>query len=709
VLKVNGQPAQRYEPTTDAPNVIGGWAGNSVQSGLYGGTIGGGGSMNLFDYGQGLKPQPNLVTNNAEFGTIAGGYNNIVGGYGGAISGGSVHRELGSFGVIGGGQFHTIESNASYAVIGGGYNNAIRSNSATSVIVAGHDSQIINANYSFIGGGGLHSILSGAYDSFIGAGGYAYIGTNAHSSFIGGGGANVILDNASYATIPGGQYNTIGSNAFYAVISGGIGNSNSGAWSVTAGGYYNTNSGIVSFIGAGDYNITGTNAAYSFVGGGYYNSIEGYTSFLGGGAGNTIDANSSYGFIGGGINNTNGGYATTVPGGVGNFALGSYSFAAGHRAKAVHTGSFVWADSTDADFFSSNTNQFNIRAGGGFRLETGGAAATLNGQPLLSGSVPANALSGTYPNAVTFNNVANSFSGDGSGLTGLNASALSSGTVSAGRLSGSYNINITGTAATATTAANLNGRATNNFWTTTGNSGTSPFANFIGTSDGANLLIKGGFVGVGRTSPITPAEAFGVDAPAGAGFFGGMYVNTTGANALPFYGYATGGTGRVYHYVDGGDAFKWKLYTGSVTPAITVTALNQVGIANTAPTNLFMVSNARCDGSTWINASDRNLKENFAAVNPREILEKVVSMPITKWNYKKASDTHLGPVAQDFHEQFKLGSDDKSIATVDESGVALAAIQGLNQKLEQEVKKKDARIGDLEKRLAALEAAMQRK
>jgi len=48
---------------------------------------------------------------------------------------------------------------------------------------------------------------------------------------------------------------------------------------------------------------------------------------------------------------------------------------------------------------------------------------------------------------------------------------------------------------------------------------------------------------------------------------------------------------------------------------------------------------------------------------------------------------------------FNVGADDKHIATVDEGGVALAAIQGLNEKL----KEKDTRIESLEKRLADLE------
>ena len=53
----------------------------------------------------------------------------------------------------------------------------------------------------------------------------------------------------------------------------------------------------------------------------------------------------------------------------------------------------------------------------------------------LSGSIPSTNIAGIYSNAVIFNNAANSFSGDGTGLTALNASNLGSGTVPDTRLS----------------------------------------------------------------------------------------------------------------------------------------------------------------------------------------------------------------------------------------------------------------------------------
>jgi len=100
--------------------------------------------------------------------------------------------------------------------------------------------------------------------------------------------------------------------------------------------------------------------------------------------------------------------------------------------------------------------------------------------------------------------------------------------------------------------------------------------------------------------------------------------------------------------------------------------------------------------------SDRNAKENFETVNPQTVLAKVAALPVSEWNYKTdaAGQKHLGPMAQDFHAAFGLdGSDDKHISMIDEGGVALAAIQGLNEKLNE----KDAEITDLQQRLDRLE------
>ncbi len=99
--------------------------------------------------------------------------------------------------------------------------------------------------------------------------------------------------------------------------------------------------------------------------------------------------------------------------------------------------------------------------------------------------------------------------------------------------------------------------------------------------------------------------------------------------------------------------------------------------------------------------SDRHAKAQFAAVDARQVLERLASISIQTWKFTNdtAQTRHIGPMAQDFHAAFGVGGDDKHIATVDADGVALAAIQGLNEV----VKEKDAKITRLEQRLAVLE------
>ena len=102
--------------------------------------------------------------------------------------------------------------------------------------------------------------------------------------------------------------------------------------------------------------------------------------------------------------------------------------------------------------------------------------------------------------------------------------------------------------------------------------------------------------------------------------------------------------------------------------------------------------------------SDLNAKENFTPVNPKNVLGKILSMPVTQWNLKgTAGKEHIGPMAQDFHAAFGLnGDDDKHISLVDEGGVALAAIQGLNGKVDDKVSKLESENADLKQQLAAL-------
>jgi len=92
------------------------------------------------------------------------------------------------------------------------------------------------------------------------------------------------------------------------------------------------------------------------------------------------------------------------------------------------------------------------------------------------------------------------------------------------------------------------------------------------------------------------------------------------------------------------------------------------------------------------------------------VLAKLVALPVTEWNYKKDSGSirHLGPMAQDFKAAFQLdGADDKHISVVDEGGVALAAIQGLNQKVDSGKENADSRITKLETENEALKQRLE--
>jgi hypothetical protein len=116
--------------------------------------------------------------------------------------------------------------------------------------------------------------------------------------------------------------------------------------------------------------------------------------------------------------------------------------------------------------------------------------------------------------------------------------------------------------------------------------------------------------------------------------------------------------------------------------------------------------NLSIDG-TLTQGSDRHRKTDIAPIESLAVLEKVAALPLSTWRYKTdAPETkHLGPMAQDFHAAFGLnGADDKHIATVDADGVALAAIQGLNEKVEVRSHRSEARTRDLEQRLHHKEA-----
>ncbi len=172
----------------------------------------------------------------------------------------------------------------------------------------------------------------------------------------------------------------------------------------------NVNAVTVRGLGTNSFWQTGGNSGVSPAGGNFLGTLDnqplefrvnnaralrletttGAPNVIGGASNNIATAGVIGAVIGGGSGNTNGGNYSTVPGGISNYALGDFSFAGGQRAKALNTGAFVWADSQNADFSSTASNQFNIRAGGGVRIVTAvgtnAPGMTLDGLPVLVGS-----------------------------------------------------------------------------------------------------------------------------------------------------------------------------------------------------------------------------------------------------------------------------------------------------------------------------------
>jgi hypothetical protein len=200
---------------------------------------------------------------------------------------------------------------------------------------------------------------AGSTPHVIGGSSANTVATGTLGVIIGGGQSNAVGHSADVAVIAGGRANSVGVNADESFIGGGSGNRiESGAnGSTSAGGGDNT-VGPLSFysaIGGGNGNDIATNCWYAAIPGGFNNSV---------------DSNAQY---------------ATVAGGSGNKAAGSYAFAAGRSARALHEGTFVWADSSASAFASTASNQMLIRARGGVGINTNAPQQALH----VSGNVQA--------------------------------------------------------------------------------------------------------------------------------------------------------------------------------------------------------------------------------------------------------------------------------------------------------------------------------
>ena len=186
-----------------------------------------------------------------------------------------------------------------------------------------------------------------------------------------GGGGNVFIGDSAHTHVNLGVACTTGGTHVlhdrYSSVGGGYGNAAAGMYATVSGGWLNVTTGSFSPTVSGGYNNIADND-YATVGGGANNNALGGYSTIAGGSSNSTQYDGAT--VGGGQINAATFICATVPGGYRNNAEGRCSFAAGRRAKALHAGSFVWADTTNADFASTGDNQFLIRASGGVGIGT---------------------------------------------------------------------------------------------------------------------------------------------------------------------------------------------------------------------------------------------------------------------------------------------------------------------------------------------------
>lgn len=185
----------------------------------------------------------------------------------------------------------------------------------------------------------------------------------------------------------------------------------------------------------------------------------------------------------------------------------------------------------------------------------------------------------------------------------------------------------------------------------------------------------------------------------------------------------------------GGSRLPFRIRPGAPTSSIDIAASGNVGIGTASPgvkldvalgspiatpaTALRVFNATYADGpqetrfevdsngnvfarGTISQLSSRSAKHGFAPIDADWLLARVRALPMLTWSYLASEDKHVGPVAEDFHRAFGLGASDSMIAPSDLAGVALAAVQAL----QQEIDARDRRIETLEQRLARIEAQL---
>jgi hypothetical protein len=416
--------------------------------------------------------------------------------------------------------------------------------------------------------------------------------------------------------------------------------------------------GVIYGNGGGLTNVTVSLAGGAALGAGSGNAINGATdAFIGGGEDNTIQSAGNYAVIGGGNDNTNSAEDATVAGGQNNNASGQGAFVGG--------GQFNTASGADATVPGGQQNLASGNAG--FAAGSGAEAVNDNSFVWSDGSVP------------TVSVTTNSFVARASGgffFYSDNGGGWLDFTLG-GTLTPGDQLTI-----------ELKDAIVN------------PVTREIGNISATHLVVNGDSldsIAAGLGAELSQAVLVTVTVS-------GSVITLAWPGSTPFSGWEADTTGQ-----DGGDATESIANSGSDSLA---------GGYPSTPSGVELASGS----GSWSMLSDRNIKANFQTVDAQAVLAEVAAIPMTTWNYKTQAKSirHIGPMAQDFHAFFGVGENATTISTVDEGGVALAAIQGLNQKMEdreariqeqgaeiEKLKAKADKVDSLEKQLNELKQMVQ--
>lgn len=471
-------------------------------------------------------------------------------------------------------------------------------------------------------------------------------------NFIVGADDNAVTVNARGAAIGGGWSNLVTQSG--ASIGGGVLNTNAGGYSVIGGGVGNRVGGWYAVVAGGTNN--GALARSAALGGGSGNTIEAFAegATIGGGLANTVTDRVAT--IGGGSANTASGQLSTVAGGYKNFAGGSHAFIGGGGLNAATgLGSFVGGGGNTEFFVERGTNNL---AGGEFSSVVGGRANTASGRHAFVGGGRINVASG-----------------DGAVVGGGQESA-------AGGL-------VTNNVAAGVNAVVGGGRL--NF--ATGNYSTVPGGE-DNQANGPHTLAAGG----GNRALGAYSLALGYSNATGGYFAVALgYENEAAGN----FSLALGAQSRATHQ----GAFVW---ADSSPGTLNSVADDSVTLRAAGGIRFFTDASASVgvsllpESNSWGVLSDRNRKKDLQPVDGGVILDKLAALPISAWHYDFEpghAPPHIGPMAQDFKAAFYPGRDDRSITTHEFDGVALAAIQGLNTKVEVGMQNSEVQNRRLEERL----------